>query len=177
MTSQFEQQLCAEMSNLYAHSRQFCKSEADSHDLVQDTIVKALKYQESYTLGTNLRSWLYTIMRNTFINGWRRTQRKYEVLERLHLEPKAKQSETPDKNLGSWEAQSVLSILKDGMNPAYYEVIFLCDYKGKAYREIAEELAIPLGTVMSRLHRGRKQAQELLQNNYDSDLLDDIISA
>jgi RNA polymerase sigma-70 factor (ECF subfamily) len=78
---EFEKEMTSYSKELFANALKFCKNEQDAADLLQDTYIKALKYKHNFEPGTNMRAWLYTIMRNTFINGYRRKKRFYEFLE------------------------------------------------------------------------------------------------
>ncbi len=137
-------------------------NQADAEDLLQETFVRAYRGFPSFTDGTNLRAWLYRILTNTFINSYRSKQRRPEQtdlddVEDLYLY----------KRLGGLEAASLgrSAEVKEALEdlPEQFRVaVLLADVEGFSYKEIAEILDIPIGTVMSRLHRGRKALQRSL---------------
>ena len=174
MSNAFHKQLTELVPVLRNYSRRYCKSDADAADLVQKTLERALTYEKSYQMGTNMKAWASRIMHNTYINEWRRRQRHNKVMEKAGHEPREPQAK-PDANDGSREALARLELLKANMPVDYYTMVEMCDYQGKSYKECAAELDIPIGTVMSRLHRGRKRARDILLRNYSVELLTDMM--
>lgn len=141
----------------------FTKNINDADDLVQDTYLKAIRYANLYTEGTNLRAWLYTIMRNTFINDYRSTIRHRKVVEThedllsLHLV----KSSSSNKAESSLIAEDINKALKK--LPAVYRTPFIKYFEGFKYHEIADELNIPIGTVKTRIFNARKLLKSTLK--------------
>lgn len=146
--------LDAELPRLHAHARRLCAREADAHDLVQDTLLRALVYEHRFEQGSNLRAWLRQIQLSIFVSRYRRGRREKRALERLAFDP------------CSWvhpEETTAQSTLGHGLEVALRElpegfrrVVELVDLQGLEYRDAAQALSIPIGTVMSRLHRARR---------------------
>lgn len=143
-----------ELLNHYA--LHFTKNVQDANDLVQETFLKAITYSDKFNKGTNLKGWLYTIMKNTFINNYRKITRinlfviQDEEISNSNLQYSA------TKNLG--EGSFVLGDIKDALNALDKEhyIPFSMHFEGFKYHEIAEELNIPIGTVKTRIHVARK---------------------
>ena len=133
------------------------KNEATADDLVQDTIERALKFKAQYELGTNLRAWSFQILFSVFVTRYRRQRRERNALRDLATDPNAwTQPEAfvaPDRNADlTARTQEKLAALPEG----FRAVVRLVDIEERSYREAADQLGVPVGTVMSRLHRGRK---------------------
>ncbi|TMG54166.1 MAG: sigma-70 family RNA polymerase sigma factor [Chloroflexi bacterium] len=148
------------------------RSEADAEDLVQETYIRALRFRQQFTPGTNLKAWLFRILTNTFINSYRKRSRAPETTElddvdefslyrRMSSNGTSASSADPEREfldgIVSTEVTDALEAL-----PEKFRTTVLLDVEGFSYKEIAETLAIPIGTVMSRLHRGRKFLQQRL---------------
>lgn len=146
--------LHSELPRLNAHARKLCRSESDAADLVQDTVVRALVYEQSFEPGTNLGAWLAMILRSIFVSRYRRTKRERRALERLRFDPcgwpqrDAARAMLP---LGT-RAKSALAELP----PPFRSAVELVDLAGLEYVDAARALDVPVGTVMSRLYRGRR---------------------
>jgi RNA polymerase sigma factor (sigma-70 family) len=147
-------------STLKVLSRKFTKDDDDSLDLVQDTIVKALVYKDKYVQNTNLKGWLYTIMRNTYFNNFKKHQR-VRVLRGEFNDPYFLDVEdphtfnTPDSSFEYKELWAHIEGLK-----SEFSVPFKMHTNGYKYQEIAEQLRIPIGTVKNRIHSARQEIQK-----------------
>jgi RNA polymerase sigma-70 factor (ECF subfamily) len=169
----FNAELCELIPMLTPHARRYCKSQADAEDLVQQTVERALVYSHSYKPGTNMKAWVTFIMRNLYINSWNKHVRTLKMHERLEGEPR-KKAEKPDAGDNERDAQKLLDTLEASLTPVYFATLKLCAYEGKSYLEIADILDIPIGTVMSRLHRARKKARETLLEFYGPEMLNEF---
>lgn len=149
-----------ELPRLRAHARRLCKNDSDASDLVQDTVVRALTYEAQFTEGSNLRAWLQQILRSVFITRYRRGCRERRALERLAHDPCAwtRRDAAPTMSRLTANAEGALS----GLPETFRHVVELVDLAGYEYRDAAQALDVPVGTVMSRLHRARRAlAQQL----------------
>jgi len=156
---------------LYSAAMRLTRNSADAEDLVQDTYLRAWRSFNTFQDGTNLRAWLYRILTNSFINKYRAKQRRpdetgMDNIEDLYL---YKRMSTLDNGSRSAEDTMFELFTDDEVKQALETLpenfrlpVLLADVEGFAYKEIAEMLEIPVGTVMSRLHRGRKQMHKLL---------------
>jgi len=158
---------------LYSSALRMTRNRADAEDLVQETFLKGFRSFDSFTDGTNLRAWLFRIMTNTYINKYRAKQRRPDEtdlgeIEDLYLYKNL--GTLQDSSIGRSAEESLMELLPDDEVKAALEdlpdnfrlPVILADVEGFAYKEIAEMLDIPIGTVMSRLHRGRKAMQKAL---------------
>jgi RNA polymerase sigma-70 factor (ECF subfamily) len=168
----FETDALAYLDALYRTALRMTRSEADAEDLVQETYIKALRFREQFTPGTNLKAWLFRILTNTFINTYRRRQTQPEFTELDDVDEFSLYKRMSDlrtsSSAGNPETEFldglVDSEVKDALTelPEKFRSVVLLDVEGFSYKEIAEMLDIPIGTVMSRLHRGRKFLQKRL---------------
>lgn len=169
----FTEQAMPFMSSLYSAAMRMTRNPADAEDLVQDAYLRAYRGFGGFQEGTNLKAWLYRILTNAFINKYRAKQRRpvetdLEEVEDLYLYHRVRDAERT--GLGrSAEDELMDSITDDAVKAAveslpevYRMAVLLADVEGFSYREIAEILDVPVGTVMSRLHRGRKALQKAL---------------
>lgn len=151
---------------LYAFAFRLTKDEDDAQDLLQETAYKAFKYKGLYQPKTNLRAWLMTIMRNTFINNYRQRKRRQTINDKTDNEYFINSGTLMVKNAG--EAQVTIDEIQKEINALedWLRIPFLMHYQGFKYDEIAETLDIPLGTVKSRIFFARKKLQESLAGMY-----------
>ena len=158
---------------LYSAALRMTRNQADAEDLVQETYLRAYRGFEGFAAGTNLRAWLFRILTNTYINAYRARQRRPQESDLADVEDLYlyRRLGALDAVLSSRSAEDTLMELltDDEVKQALEDLpenfrlpVLLADVEGFSYREIAEMLDIPIGTVMSRLHRGRKAMQKAL---------------
>jgi RNA polymerase sigma-70 factor (ECF subfamily) len=160
----FEELAMPLFASLYNFAHWLTKDRNEAEDLVQEAFMKALKGFSSYRQGSNFRAWIYRILRNTFLttrSGLQASTVSLDGDEGPSVEPIAR--ETPESILISNMGQHAIQAALEELPVQYREVILLCDVDEMSYQEIAEILSIPIGTVMSRLSRGRKAMRELLR--------------
>jgi RNA polymerase sigma-70 factor (ECF subfamily) len=162
----FDDEALPHLDALYRVALRLTGDPARAEDLVQDTMLKAYRSWRQYRPGTNAKGWLLTILRNTFINAYRRGKLEPVAMDLEAIEPhalyRAVESADPEGSFfGRLVDEKVLEAV-DALPPDFREVLVLSDMEGMRYAEIAETLQVPVGTVMSRLSRGRAQLRELL---------------
>lgn len=143
-----------ELPRLRAHARHLCRNDADASDLVQDTVLRALAYETSFTDGSNLRAWLQQILRSVFISRYRRRCRERRALDRLAHDPCAWTRRDAEPTMSRLTANAAVAL--SGLPETFRHVVELVDLAGFEYRDAAQALDVPVGTVMSRLHRARR---------------------
>jgi RNA polymerase sigma-70 factor (ECF subfamily) len=166
----FEQEALSYLDALYRTGLRMTRSEADAEDLVQETYIRAFRFRDQFTPGTNLKAWLFRILTNTFINSYRRKVAQPRTTELDDVEETTLHRHMTEATGGPPEPeQAVLdrvvdSEVTDALEdlPERFRTVVLLDVEGFSYKQIAEMLDIPIGTVMSRLHRGRKFLQKRL---------------
>nr|WP_245570404.1 sigma-70 family RNA polymerase sigma factor [Microbacterium luticocti] len=169
--AQFEEQALPFMDQLYAAAMRMTRNPADAADLVQETFVKAYASWHTFRQGTNLKAWLYRILTNTYINTYRKKQREpyQSPIDDLEDWQLGGAESTTSTSARSAEAEAIdhmpASIVKDALQSIpedFRMAVYLADVEGFAYQEIADIMKTPIGTVMSRLHRGRRMLRDLL---------------
>lgn len=167
----FEADALPYIDQLYGTALRMTRNPADAEDLVQETFVKAFAAFRSYEQGTNLRAWLFRILRNTYINSYRKTQRQPysnssdDLTDAQLLDIETRSS----KGVRSAEIEALEQLGDEDINQAlaalpedFRTAVHLADIEGFSYKEIADIMETPVGTVMSRVHRGRKSLRGLL---------------
>ncbi len=167
----FEERTLESVDSLFSLAQRLTKNVADAEDLVQDTIVKAIRAKDQYEDGTNLKAWLCRILTNTFINRYRRGGLERSVLEGPDADPLTDGwiSAASMRGLRDSENTMLAPLLRreiqaaiDGIPEEFRIAVLLCDVEELSYEEIAQVLGCPTGTVMSRIYRGRKLLQKAL---------------
>ena len=172
LESRFQEEALPLLDQLYGGALRLTRNPTDAEDLVQESYMKAYKNFASFKPGTNLKAWLYRIMTNTYINTYRKNQRRpqqtsadeisdYQLLSTSQHDATGLQSAEVEA-LKSMPNSKITEAL-NSLNEDNRMVVYYADVEGLAYKEIAEIMDTPIGTVMSRLHRGRKQLREALK--------------
>lgn len=173
---EFEQTALPLLDNLYGAAMRLTRDPAEAEDLVQDSMVRAYRFWDSFKQGTNIKAWLFTILRNTFINGYHRRGRKKSFHNDVNAQMRslgptvavgnsASQPPGPEEAVSSQITQARIREALDALPPDYRTAVTLADLEGLSYKEIAEVMDCPIGTVMSRIYRGRKQLHKLLYDH------------
>lgn len=167
----FDEEILPHMDALYNFALRLTSDPNDAEDLVQDTIVKAYRFFSSYEKGTNAKAWMFRILKNSFINNYRKTSKKpsqvdFDEVSSYYESIRAERTETSDlenlifREMMDDDLSNALTCLPED----FRTVVLLCDVEGYTYEEIANMLDVPIGTIRSRLHRGRNLLKtELLE--------------
>lgn len=170
----FEREMLPHLDALYNFAIRLTTDPIDAEDLVQDTIVKAFRFFSSYEKGTNAKAWLFRILKNSYINNYRKKSKQpqqvdYDEVSTYYESVRSEQSDTTDM-----EDIMYRDMLDDQITKAlqrlpedFRTVVLLCDVEGFTYEEIANMLDVPIGTIRSRLHRGRNLLRVELEEYAD----------
>ncbi len=169
----FERDAMQYARQLYTAAMRMTRNPSDAEDLVQETFLKAYRAYHTFEAGTNLKAWLYRILTNTYINKYRKESRRPSEVDlgsvedlylyrRIGSEESAEAARTTEDRVLDGLVESDIKAAVESLPENFRLPVLLADLEGFAYKEIAEILDIPIGTVMSRLHRGRKAMQKAL---------------
>lgn len=171
----FTEEVLAHLDSLYAIALRLTRNPDEAEDLVQDTFIKASRSREQFAPGTNLKAWLARILTNTFINRYRRSGLEKTVFENAESEATTaegwfsaasmRQLRDPEEVALAPIIESEIARALDALPNDYRLAVILCDVQEFSYEEIAHIMGTPIGTVMSRLHRGRKLLQKSLYDH------------
>jgi RNA polymerase sigma-70 factor (ECF subfamily) len=164
--AEFERQALVHTDSLYGAAYRLTRNARDAEDLVQDSLLRAYRFWDSFEQDSNCKAWLLRIVTNTFINEYQRKKRSREVLDAATAEQDAtdgvlvqaasSERQTPERVLLERSVSDDVQRALDNLPDDFRTAVVLCDVQGLSYKEIAEIMQTPVGTVMSRLFRGRK---------------------
>jgi RNA polymerase sigma-70 factor (ECF subfamily) len=160
--SLFEQEALPHMNALYSFAVRLCRDRDDASDLLQETFLKGYRFFDKFESGTNCKAWLFRILKNTYINQYRKDKKEpdtieYDTIEEFYDLIRSESTESTDlqKRIFDNLLDDEISIALDSLPESFRTAIILCDLEGMTYDEISEILECPIGTVRSRLHRAR----------------------
>ena len=160
--SLFEQEALPHMNALYSFAVRLCRDRDDASDLLQETFLKGYRFFDKFESGTNCKAWLFRILKNTYINQYRKDKKEpdtieYDTIEEFYDLIRSESTESTDlqKRIFDNLLDDEISIALDSLPESFRTAIILCDLEGMTYEEISEILECPIGTVRSRLHRAR----------------------
>lgn len=165
----FNEEFMPHINSMYNFAYRLTLDEDDANDLVQDTYLKAFRFIDSFERGTNAKAWLFRILKNSFINDYRKKSKEpakvdYQEVETYYNSDDVDRQITPDLRVESLQDMigDEISNALNSLDVDFRTVIILCDLEGFKYEEMAKILDIPIGTVRSRLHRARNLLKEKL---------------
>jgi RNA polymerase sigma-70 factor (ECF subfamily) len=170
LEERFEREALPLLNNMYSAAFRLTRNASDAEDLVQETFLRAYRSFHQFQEGTNLKAWLYRILTNTFINSYRKKQRQPQTISEDEIEDWYLYSKMSEEGFEPSAETAVLEALPDedvqealASLPEQFRIaVLLADVEGFSYKEIAEITNVPIGTVMSRLHRGRRALEKRL---------------
>ena len=173
---EFEQTALPLLDNMYGAAMRLTRDPAEAEDLVQDSMVRAYRFWDTFKQGTNVKAWLFTILRNTFINGYHRRGRQRSFQSDVNAQMRSlgpavavgnstSQPPGPEEAVATQITTARIREALDSLPPDYRMAVTLADLEGLSYKEIAEAMDCPIGTVMSRIYRGRKVLHKLLYDH------------
>ena len=173
---EFEQAALPLLDNLYGAAMRLTRDPAEAEDLVQDAMVRAYRFWDTFQQGTNIKAWMFTILRNTFITGYHRSGRKRAFHNDVNSQMRSlgpavavaysgSQPPGPEEVLSTRLTNARIREALDSLSPDYRLAVTMADLEGLSYKEIAELMDCPIGTVMSRIYRGRKTLHKLLYDH------------
>jgi RNA polymerase sigma-70 factor (ECF subfamily) len=167
----FEEEFMPHIDSMYNFAYRLTFDEDDAKDLVQDTYLKAYRFITSFQAGTNAKAWLFRILKNSFINDFRKKSKQPAKVDYQDVENFYNSDEVDEKITIDLRVDTVQDMIGDEVSTAlnsldvdFRTVIILCDLEGFTYEEMAKILDIPIGTVRSRLHRARNLLKDKLRN-------------
>src|SRR5690606_30232319 len=167
----FESTVLAHADSLFGAALRLTRSRAEAEDLVQETLIRAYRFWASFRPGSSVRAWVFTILRNTFITRYHRQGRERALAEGLEHEIAAvgdapfAAPPSPEAAASQLHLREEIDAALQRLPPDYRMAVVLADIEGLSYKEIAEAMECPIGTVMSRIHRGRRQLHGLLYHH------------
>jgi RNA polymerase sigma-70 factor (ECF subfamily) len=161
----FEELAMPLFDSLYNFARWLAQNQSDAEDLVQETYLKALRSYPSFEPGTNFRAWIFKILKNTFLGSCSKLEHRMTLAMDSEEDMPATSANPESLLIGRSDIDAVRSAIEQ-LPVIFREVVLLCDVEDASYREIAEILSIPMGTVMSRLARARKMVRESLRSTH-----------
>lgn len=168
----FDREALPHLEAVYSVALRLTRNDKDAEDLVQDTLLRAFRFFHRFEPGTNCKAWLLKILHNTFVNKYRRRVRDREIATALEVTEEsapmlsqgaADQAKDPERMMLEGMLSDDVKRALDAVPEDFRLAVVLCDLEDLTYKEIAEVMECPVGTVMSRLHRGRRQLQERLR--------------
>lgn len=172
----FEKVALPQLDSLYGAALRLTRNPAEAEDLVQDTYVRAYRFWHTFKTGTSIKAWMFTILRNTFINRYHKTNRRRSTRSDLEAQLNALGSEAAvgrsapppvgaEALIGQQITRERIDAALESVPDDYRTAVVLADLEGLAYKEIAEIMDCPIGTVMSRIYRGRRLLAKLLRDH------------
>ena len=177
MRQDFEREALCHLNALYGAALRLTRTESEAEDLVQETVLRGWRKWHQFQRGTNCKAWLFRILTNTFINGYRRRTKEREILEaeqlgrhgeRFFSKVSAQRWGDPEQGYEDHNLSPIVENALAELSTNFRTVVVLADLQSFSYKEIAEIIDCPIGTVMSRLFRARRALQEVLREHAQS---------